>query len=356
MTKKILLPVLLIFTLVSCATKITNMDIDQTKITVLDMDGNTINRFLPDSIYNISINIIDKNGSSYPHPNYRNFKITNLKNLKISSQTFFNLRLKTGKSTFHEEGTNAYSFDISVKKNPFPLMTFDFSLDWINFDTLNFSGKNGDDGEDGENGLSASGETINHVKGSSGKNGSDGQYGLSGKNIKLLVMKYQFEDSEKILLYQINKEILILADMKTISIDTSGGNGGKGGSGGNGGYGHSYTNEVTNSVTVGIFGRPGGSGDGGRGGRGGNITLFSTDPNFFHFLNPVASGGTGGLAGRPGKNYNKVTEKTDKGKKGKKGRNGRDGEIQFEILTKNDITTILESITEEGFDISKIVY
>ena len=356
MRKILFISILVIIILISCATNIKDMNIAQTKVTIQDMDKNTLKKLLPDSIYNIIIRVTDTNGVEYASPNYRNFKINNLKKLKIEDQAFFSFKLKTSSETFHAAGTNAYSLNIYVKENNYPVMTYEYTLDWDNYDTLKFNGRNGLNGDDGDSGFTASGDSIDSVTGSSGYDGTDGKNGYSGKDIELLVLKYQYGNSEKILFYEINKEMVFLTDLKTITIDTSGGNGGQGGSGGNGGYGNSFTEELTDEVTEGIPGTPGDGGDGGNGGSGGDILLFAADPGIFTYLNPISAGGNGGIAGRSGKSYDNIKSRLYRGDRGKTGRDGWDGDIQFTILEKGDIDTILKSIKEEGFELSRVIY
>ena len=356
MKKMIIISLLMILVMASCATKIIDMDIQKTKVSITDMDGYTVTSLLPDSVYAINIIVTDNQGLEYIHPNYRNFELENLNKLNIETQAFFSMRLKTALETFHPAETNAYSFTISVKNNSYPPATYKYPLDWGNYNSIIYSGSNGKSGTDGTPGLSAAGETSETITGSSGDSGTNGKKGSPGKDIKLLVMKYKYGDTEKLLFYEVEKKMLFLTDIKTILFDTSGGNGGQGGSGGNGGHGNSYTDEITEEVTEGINGSPGDGGDGGNGGSGGDITVLSIDSTLFSYLVPVTNGGKGGIAGKSGKSYDTVLNTADRGDRGQAGKDGWDGKTEFEFLNKIDIISLLETIDEEGFEISKVIF
>jgi len=110
------------------------------------MEGNTLEKLLPNSIYNVVIKVTDINGVEYINPNYRNFKIENPTKLIIENQAFFSLRFKTSMDTFHTTETKLYSFNISIKENIYPVMYYEYALDWEKYDTLKFNGKKGRDG------------------------------------------------------------------------------------------------------------------------------------------------------------------------------------------------------------------
>ena len=355
--KKYLAVIIIINIIVSCATRITDMDIKRIEVSVTDLSGNRAEAFLPNSVYSVDFMVTDSNSMEYQNPNYRNFKIYDLHKLIIKQQAFFSVRLKTPLETFHSVDTNAYSFNLSVKDNPYQILSHEYPLDWENYNTIDFSGKNGNDGEDGDNGNSASGDTSDSVTGSNGKDGTNGKNGFRGKDTELLVLKYKYGDSEKLLFYELNRKQLFITEIKSIAIDTSGGSGGQGGAGGNGGRGTAFVDEVTEEVIEpGIPGIPGDGGNGGNGGSGGDLVLSAADPNIFDYIQPVTSGGQGGLTGKSGKSYDSENLIIYRGDRGKTGRNGWNGEIQYRVLKEEEINLILNSIIEKGFEKSKIIF
>ena len=333
------------------------MDIEHIEISVTNLSGNKIEAFLPNSVYNVNFLVTNTDAMEYQNPNYKNFKIYNLHKLMIKQQAFFNVRLETPLETFHPVNTNAYSFNLSVKDNPYQALTHGYPLDWKNYNLIDFSGKNGTDGENGDNGYPAPGDTSDSVTGSNGKDGTNGTNGIRGKDTELLILKYRYGDSQKLIFYELNRKQLFLTDVKSITVDTSGGSGGQGGAGGDGGRGTAFIDEITEAVIEpGVPGNPGDAGDGGNGGSGGDLILSAADPNIFDYIHPVTSGGQGGRSGKSGKNFDNENLIISKGDKGKIGRNGWNGEIQFKILKEEEIISIIDSIKKEGFEILKVIY
>ncbi len=335
---------------ISCVTSLQDMKISDIEMSIEDNEGNEVERLLPDSIYSLDFRVTDTSGESYLNPNYKDFRFDGPRHMKIVEQARFNVKARTSVDTFHPPGEALYGFVLKVEDNPFPPHIYTFDLHWEAYDTLDFSGADGEAGESGERGSSASGESVTSVTGASGEDGADGKRGLNGRDVRLVVMKYLHGDRERILYYEPETDLLFLTDLKTITLDTRGGEGGRGGSGGDGGSGKEYYDEVADETTTGIAGSPGDGGDGGDGGNGGDIELLAADPQLFNYLRPLADGGHGGTPGGAGRSSSPDGSNILRGDHGKPGRDGWDGEVRFRTLSQEELRRFIDQISREGFN------
>jgi len=294
----------------------------------------------------------DQSGEEHINPNYRDFRFDRLKNITIVQQARFRVEFRTGKATFHPPGTALYGFSLSVKDNAFPHKIYTYPLNWDEYSKIDYSGLDGKDGEDGDDGFSASGSSADSVQGGDGEDGSDGTRGYPGKDVRLLLCRYQYNAEEKLLWYDLEREGLYLSDVKEMVIDATGGDGGRGGRGGNGGSGRTYVDEA-NTEYPGIAGTPGEGGDGGHAGFGGDITLITSDPRLLSYISAKVEGGQGGPGGGAGRSY--VDGDLEKrGQAGRDGRDGRDGTVSTNIISPSKLREKLRQIGKAGFELEKV--
>jgi|GEM_PF-1911447 len=335
-------PVLVSFALLSgCATDIAEMPIASISMSVEDTRGVPVRALLPETIYRYDFVVTDTAGEEYINPDYRDLQFLDLQNLSMSIQAAFGIRIETARETFHPPGTDLYSFRLAVKGNPYPSGTYRFPLDWVHYDTIRYSGSDGAGGEDGDRGALAPGDAADAVTGGRGDDGTNGGDGGRGTAARVLVTRYLWGDTEKLLLYEYKKDELYLTDVKDIVIDASGGDGGAGGRGGYGGPGTDYTDPTTDDVTEGIDGARGNGGSGGNGGNGGWLTLVYTDPATAELVALDATGGTGGRGGNGSD-------------RGMPGRDGVSGRVRREQITVDEARQILSGINGRDFSIENV--
>ncbi|MCF7915402.1 MAG: hypothetical protein K9L66_09555 [Spirochaetaceae bacterium] len=344
----------LILFMIGCATGIRDMPIASIETTLKDDNGNRVETLLPDSLYTLDFRVKDQAGEQYINPNYRDFRLDGLKNITIVQHARFRVEFRTAKATFHPPGTDLYGFSLSVKDNAFPHKIYTYPLNWDEYSKIDYSGQDGEDGKDGEDGFSASGSSADSVQGGDGEDGSDGSRGYAGKDVRLLLCRYQYTTEEKLLWYDLDRERLYLSDMKEMVIDASGGDGGRGGRGGDGGSGRTFVDESTTEYP-GSAGTPGDGGDGGHAGFGGDITLITADPRLLSYIRANVEGGQGGHGGAAGKSY--VDGELEKrGRAGRAGRDGRDGTVSTNIISRSTLREKLEQIGKPGFELEKVRY
>ncbi|MFO7730711.1 MAG: hypothetical protein R6V86_08095 [Spirochaetia bacterium] len=337
-----------------CATGIRDMPIASIETTLKDDNGNRVEALLPDSLYTLDFRVRDQAGEEYLNPNYRDFRFDELKNITIVQQARFRVEFRTAKTTFHPPGTDLYGFSLSVRDNTFPRHTYTYPINWDEYSKIDYSGRDGKEGEDGDKGFSASGASADSVQGGNGHDGSDGTRGYPGKDVRLLLCRYQYNTEERLLWYDLEHERLYLSDVKDMTIDASGGDGGRGGSGGDGGSGRTYVDEPDDKVD-GIAGTPGDGGDGGNAGFGGDITLITADPQLFNYISANVEGGHGGQGGAAGRSY--VDGELEKrGRAGRDGRDGRDGKVSTNIISRSELREKLGQIREAGFKLENVLY
>ena len=354
--KSVLILLVLLVLISSCATKISDMNIRDVEVTLRDSEGTTVESLVPDSEYSIDFRVTDSKGKIYNNPNYKDFIIDRIENFRLSQQARFSVKIITDFGSFHSPLREAYGFRLSIADNQYPSRFYPYPINWEEYDTLDFSGSDGIDGENGKNGASASGESAETVTGGTGRNGTDGSDGYDAEDVRLVIMKYMHGDDERLLLYEPEKEQLFLTEIKDIVIDATGGDGGNGGSGGNGGRGTDYNDEFTGTlIEAGVPGKPGDGGNGGNAGDGGNITLLSADHRLFEYINPLCQGGRGGYTGGLGRSYDGDGELTDWGRKGRSGRDGRDGTLTYSRLSPAELRSIVNRIDHSDFSPESVI-
>ena len=331
--------------LLGCATPISEMSISSVSMEVENEEEERVEALLPEQTYYFDFRVIDESGQQHINPNYRDFRFEALRNLSIRQQAFFSVEMRTPKETFHAPGTELYGFTLSVENNPFPAERHTFPLDWEAYDTVDYSGRDGRDGEGGDRGRAASGESADEVRGGRGGDGEDGEDGRWGKDVRMLAVEYSYDGSNKILLYEFEKERLFLTDVKKITIDASGGDGGRGGAGGRGGPGADYIDPGTGDVdTEGIRGFAGDGGNGGDGGSGGDIELHYTDPGLSESIRLRSEAGEGGYGGSGYRDG------------GRDGRDGFPGETQKKRISGAEAREILSRISRSDFELERVSF
>ncbi len=340
MNKIGLIYISIVLTICSCATDIEEMDLAGISMTIKDEEGTEIESLLPDHSYRFDFKVIDSKGTVYQNPNYKDFLFEDLANLEIKMQAAFGIEMSTPIESFHEAGNAPYGFTLHVKNNAFPQKRYEFPLDWENYDTLDFSGDDGSEGVRGKRGRKALGESEDTVTGGRGGSGGAGEDGRNGKGVEILALSYRYGSENKLLLYEMKRDLLFLFEKDEMRIDTTGGAGGRGGSGGPGGAGTDYV-DPSDTVTEGSRGSMGRGGEGGDGGDGGGICLLYTDPRVGELISLETDGGRKGYGGNGSPD-------------GRDGENGWNGRKEKRRISRSEAREILRKVTREDFHISQV--
>ncbi|MBN1410721.1 MAG: hypothetical protein JW969_07735 [Spirochaetales bacterium] len=374
----------LIFMVFSC------MGIDIKKLSIASVspeitdiiNGTSKTAMVPGQLYGLKVSVITTDGEEITDPDYRNFNVTTPnQSLDILDFQFDKIIIRTKMDVFFLIKNGYYSLHLSIKENSFQGKNYTWYIDWGKYNTLDYSGMQGEEGRDGRDGSDGSDFNEINVDGGDGEDGYDGYPGARGKIVEMLVLFYNVEgmgienidDPRMLLFYNMMNKKIYLTKVQNIVINASGGQGGRGGKGGNAGKGGRYTklNTKTNynpsdpmaselgfststeTVTIeGNAGNPGDGGDGAPGGNGGEIRLLYVEDKILEYITAVVVGGKGGLAGDSG---NWITGYKGSQRPGFSGMQGKDGKVGkiFKIRTSIEECTDIfkkDSVADLDFD------
>jgi len=253
---------------------------------------------------------------------------------------------------------------VKVVYNPFAGQSKEWDINW-NYNTFDFSGKDGSDGSNGFNG--SDGTTLPNGDGENGHNGNDGgngQVGENGKDVNFELAYYNVNglaingidttsEGKMILLRNKNtNDMMLFKKSALIQIITKGGNGGDGGDGGNGGDGGDGS--VENEGNGGNGGNGGIGGNGGKGGDGGDITIdYPTGGTVIDRIDANdnlkigglgGAAGIGGLGGQGGDGYGAGNDGVP-GTPGSNGSNGTGGTPGSRNYAQKDLSVLFTNMT-----------
>jgi hypothetical protein len=333
--------------IVSCASiDVTKLEISKLEAALYRGDTAVKGGIVPGGVYRLKIKVFSVSREPIDSPDYGGFAIESPNNsLLVTNWDEGFLEVRADYEVLRILESGEYTLSIGVKNNSFQKQTLHWGIDWEGYDRLDYTGKkgrNGDDGCKGRDGGNVPGGGAG-IHGEDGENGEDGSPGGCGRDAVLCALFYDVKglsmkgiDTDlMICLYDTVKGDVMLAPLRKITIDASGGRGGDGGDGGFGGEG--------DRERAGNNGEPGNGGVGGRGGDGGTVKLYFVDQAVLEYIDPSVHGGPGGDGG-------------DGRFDGSSGQSGKPGEVIRQRIDPEAMKSLLKGVEKAKMDPGRLVF
>ncbi|MFW5800143.1 MAG: hypothetical protein ACOCV8_04925, partial [Spirochaetota bacterium] len=136
----------------SCAaTSVKEQAIDSINIYLLNISSNReVTNLIPGRYYKVKAVVITTNGEKIEDPNYKEFGFNSPNNTftDFKWQNQWNMFVKATSKSFDLADGRKFKLSLKVENNPYQ-NSYEWGVDWNNYDYFDFSGADGKDGRDG---------------------------------------------------------------------------------------------------------------------------------------------------------------------------------------------------------------